>query len=85
MTLASLTGRALQMVFRRVYHGELRTAVRLPWRLWAVPLLCFVVYGLVWPLALVTSSPKQVCGVSLINCLWPVLTVLFSVWWEPAD
>lgn len=83
VTIASLTGGGMQMIFRRVYHGELRSAIWLPWRLWLIPMLCFVVYGLVWPWALVTSDSKQVFGVSLINYLWPVLTVLFSVWWVP--
>ncbi|HWW02146.1 MAG TPA: EamA family transporter [Candidatus Acidoferrum sp.] len=83
VTIASLTGGGLQMIFRRMYHGELRSALSLPWRLWLIPLVCFVVYGLVWPLALVSSNSKQVFGVSLINYLWPVLTVLFSVWWVP--
>ncbi len=83
VALASLAGGGLQLVFRRAYHGELRSAICLPWRLWAIPLLCFVVYGLVWPWALVSASPKQVFGVSLINYLWPVLTVVFSVWWVP--
>jgi drug/metabolite transporter (DMT)-like permease len=41
------------------------------------------VYGLSWPLALAGSTTRQVVGVSLINYLWPVLTVLFSVWWVP--
>ena len=34
-------------------------------------------------MALVTSDDHQVFGVSLINYLWPVLTVLFSAWWVP--
>ena len=83
VAVASLTGGGLQLGVRRAYHGELRSALWLPWRLWVIPMLCFVVYGLVWPCALVSSSPKQVFGVSLINYLWPVLTVVFSVWWVP--
>lgn len=83
VAIASLTGGTLQLIFRRVYHGELRTAIWLPWRLWAVPLVCFVVYGLAWPSALAASTPAKVGGVNLINYLWPVLTVAFSVWWVP--
>lgn len=83
VTLASLVGGVLQLICRRVYRGELVTAIRLPWRLWLGPVLCFVVYGLAWPFALVSSTTRQVVGVSLINYLWPVLTVLFSVWWVP--
>jgi drug/metabolite transporter (DMT)-like permease len=83
VALASLVAGGAQLIGWRVYHGKFGSAVWLPWRLWAVTLLCFVVYGLVWPWALVSSSAKQVFGVSLINYLWPVLTVLFSAWWVP--
>jgi drug/metabolite transporter (DMT)-like permease len=79
VAIASLTGGALQMASRRVQHGELRTALCLPWRLWVVPVVCFVLCGLAWPWALAISTPQQVYGVSLINYLWPVLTVLLSV------
>ncbi len=83
VALSSLTGGALQLAARRRYQGELRTALRLPWRLWLVPVSCFVLYGLAWPWALASSSPRQVFGVSLINYLWPILTVLLSAWWVP--
>jgi drug/metabolite transporter (DMT)-like permease len=83
VAIASLTGGVLQMISRRIQCGELRTALCLPWRLWVAPVLCFVLYGLAWPWALAISSPRQVYGVSLINYLWPVLTVLFSVAWVP--
>ncbi len=76
--LASLTGGALLFIARGFGQRELRTALILPWRLWAGPLLLFVLYGLAWPWALASSNPGQVYGVSLINYLWPVLTVLFS-------
>jgi len=76
--VASLTGGALLLIARGIYQRELWTAVRLPWRLWIGPLLCFVLYGLAWPWALASSNARQVYGVSLINYLWPVLTVLFS-------
>lgn len=32
---------------------------------------------------MVTSTPRQVFGVNLINYLWPILTVFFSVLWVP--
>lgn len=83
VAIASLTGGTLQLIFRRVYYGELSTAIWLPWRLWAVPLVCFVVYGLAWPCALAASTQDQVSGVNLINYLWPVLTVVVSVWLVP--
>ena len=83
VALASLTAGGLLMIARRVLYGELRSALRLPWRLWLITLFCFVIYGVVWPWALANSTSRQVFGVSLINYLWPVLTVLFSVWLVP--
>ncbi len=81
--MASLTGGGLLLVVRRFYQGELRSALLLPWRLWAGPMLCFVLYGVAWPWAVACSRPDQVFGVNLINYLWPVLTVLFGVWLVP--
>jgi hypothetical protein len=46
VAVASLTGGTLLMLARKVLRGELRTAIRLPWRLWLAPILCFVIYGL---------------------------------------
>jgi drug/metabolite transporter (DMT)-like permease len=83
VALASVVGGVTQLIGWRLYRGELRSALVLPWRLWAVSLPCFVAYGLVWPLALATADKTQVFGVSLINYLWPVLTVLLSAWWVP--
>jgi drug/metabolite transporter (DMT)-like permease len=83
VALSSLTGAGLQLIWRRLRRGELRSALRLPWRLCAVPVCCFVLYGLAWPWALAVSTPGQVVGVNLINYLWPILTVVFSAWWVP--
>jgi drug/metabolite transporter (DMT)-like permease len=83
VAIASFTAGILQLICRRIFHGEIQSALRLPWRLWALPLLCFVTYGLVWPRALADSTTHQVGGVNLINYLWPVLTVLFSACWVP--
>ncbi len=83
VAIASLLAGLLGLFFHRLRRGELRRAVCLPWRLWVIPVLAFVVYGLVWPWALAISTPNQVYGVSLINYLWPVLTVVFSSWWVP--
>ncbi|HLH53940.1 MAG TPA: EamA family transporter [Verrucomicrobiae bacterium] len=79
IAIASLCSGTLQLVWRRLCNGELRSAIFLPWRLWAVPMACFVTYGLVWPTALAGATADQVGGVNLINYLWPVLTLLFSV------
>lgn len=51
-----------------------------PARLWAMILLCFVLYMIVYTQALVlATSDTQKAGVSLANYLWPTLTVLFVV------
>lgn len=78
--VSTLTAGLLQLMFRYASTRELRTAIVLPPGLWAT-VLCFVLYGLAWPWALADSTEKQVGGVNLINYLWPILTVVFSVWW----
>ncbi len=83
VAVGALLAGSLQLVFRRLYRGELRSALWLPWRLWVAPMSCFVLYGLAWPWALASSTSRQVFGVSLINYLWPILTVLFGIWWVP--
>jgi drug/metabolite transporter (DMT)-like permease len=83
VTIASCTAGLLQLVSRGIHCRELRTALLFPWRLWAGPLVCFVVYGLAWPWALAAATPRQAGGVNLINYLWPILTVVFSAWWVP--
>jgi hypothetical protein len=62
--VASVVGGVTQLIGWRVHRGELRSALVLPWRLWAVSLPCFVGYGLVWPLALATADKTQVYGVN---------------------
>lgn len=83
IALGSSCAAVLQFMFRRIQTGELRTSLLLPWQLWAGPIACFVIYGLVWPLALASSTPAQVFGTNLLNYLWPILTVLFSVFLVP--
>ncbi|MFA5865220.1 MAG: EamA family transporter [Phycisphaerae bacterium] len=82
--LTTLIGGGIQMVFRRVRQGELHSAIFLPGKLWLIVLFGFVAYGLVFPWSLVLcTSDSQVCAANLINYLWPVLTILFSVLWVP--
>jgi len=83
VAIGSITGGVVQLASWRLGRGGWKGAVRLPWRLWAVPMVCFVAYGLAWPCALTTANATQVLGVSLINYLWPILTVVFSAWWVP--
>ncbi len=84
LAVAALTGGGLQMGLRRAYHGELRSAVSLPSRLWAVTIFGFVLYGVIYPLAVaLAGSEAERCGVNLINYLWPPLTVVCGVLWVP--
>ncbi len=83
VTVGSLTAAALQSGFLLLQRAKVKSAFALPARLWFGPVLCFVLYGLAWPWALASSSRERVVAVSLINYLWPVLTVLFSAWWVP--
>ncbi len=83
VAVGSFVAAVIQFLLRRILHGDVRSAICLPWWLWAGPVLCFVIYGLAWPLALASSSENRVFGVSLINYLWPVLTVVFSVFLVP--
>ncbi|HEY5914888.1 MAG TPA: EamA family transporter [Verrucomicrobiae bacterium] len=83
VAVGSACAALLQFGVRRAQHGELRTALFVPWRLWVGPVFCFVLYGLAWPLALASSTPERVFGVSLVNYLWPVLTVVCSVFLVP--
>ncbi len=84
LALATLTGGALQMGFRRWHHGELRSALILPGTLWLVTIFGFVLYGVVYPLAIaVAATEAERCGVNLINYLWPPLTVVCAVLWVP--
>ena len=84
LAVAALTGGGLQMGVRRVYHGGLRSAVFLPGRLWAVTIFGFVLYGVVYPLAVALAGGEaERCGVNLINYLWPPLTVVCGVLWVP--
>jgi drug/metabolite transporter (DMT)-like permease len=71
-----------QLIFYAA-RGKLRGCLVMPWRLWAITILCFVVYGLVYPLSLMMSEGSRQVEVSLINCAWPVLTVVFAVLWVP--
>lgn len=62
----------------------LRSLLNPPPKLWIAIALGFVAYNLLYTTALVTSrTDAQVVGVSLMNYLWPALTVLFTVWLVP--
>jgi len=65
---------------------SLRSILKPPPRLWLAIALGFVIYQFLYAAALVTSTTEtQVVGVSLMNYLWPSLTVLFTTWLVPGQ
>jgi drug/metabolite transporter (DMT)-like permease len=82
--VTTLVGGVLQLVFHRVRHGQIRSALALPGRLWLVTLFGFVLNVLVYPLALSAArGDAQQHAVNLINYLWPVLMVVCGLLWVP--
>lgn len=70
----------LHLLFRQVQYGEFRNAFYLPVKLWLITIFGFVLYMLSFPLAIATcKTDNEVCAVTLINYLWPTLTVLLGV------
>jgi len=58
----------------------------LPLRLWGLAILGFAFYSFCFATGLITSRTNaQSVGVSLMNYLWPVLTVLFSLFLIPGS
>ena len=75
-------GAICQLVAYAVWKRDLRRRLALPGRLWLALIFGFVLYELLYPWAISASvDPAQVCGVNLINYLWPILTVVCSVLW----
>jgi drug/metabolite transporter (DMT)-like permease len=65
---------------------RLRHLLLPPARLWLAIGLGFVLYEFLYTWALVASrTPTQTMGASLMNYLWPTLTVVFSVWWVAGE
>lgn len=84
ISLAAVVAAFVQLAIYRAQGGNLKLCFFLPWRLWLGGILIFTVYGLAYPAALTFSvSPSQQLAVNLMNYLWPVLTVVFSVLWVP--
>jgi drug/metabolite transporter (DMT)-like permease len=74
VALYSLLGRSPQSLFV------------MPLRLWAAAVLGFVLYAVCFTLGMITAaSNAQATGVSLMNYLWPVLTVLCCLFLVPGS
>ncbi|MBN1556469.1 MAG: EamA family transporter [Phycisphaerae bacterium] len=84
VSLSALIACATQLTIHRTRKGPWRICFLLPRRLWVGGILPFVAYGLMYPLALVLAAlPAERLAVNLLNYLWPVLTVVFSLLWVP--
>lgn len=84
LALGNLVGGVGQIVLYRMMGQEVRSLFILPWRLWAVAVLGFVIYSACYATGLISAtSDTQAVGVGLMNHLWPVLTVVFAVFLVP--
>lgn len=78
--IASGSAGLLQLLFHRATGKPIRRCLLMPWKLALVMLLTFAAYELIYPLAYaLCDTPQEALSVSLINYLWPALTVLLAV------
>ena len=86
LAITGLVSGLLQIVGYLCMGRSLRPILRPPPRLWLAIALGFVIYQFLFSAALVTATTEtQVVGVSLMNYLWPSLTVLFTTWLVPGE
>ena len=85
LAIGNLIGCIGQVVFYRMLGRGPRSLFVLPPRLWAVSVLGFVFYSICYATGLLSAaSDAQAVGVGLMNHLWPVLTVVFSLFLVPS-
>jgi drug/metabolite transporter (DMT)-like permease len=86
LALTALSGGLLQMLGYLAMGRRLRSLVLPPPKLWLAIALGFVAYLLLYTTALVSARTEaQAVGVSLMNYLWPTLTILFTTWLVPGE
>lgn len=86
LAISSLIAGIGQVAFYRMLGRSLRTLFVMPPHLWALAGLGFVVYSLCYAAGLITAvTDAQAVGVGLLNYLWPVLTVVFSLFLVPGS
>ncbi len=84
--LAPLVAGILQTVGYVACGRSLRSTLMPPAKLWPAIALGFVLYLLLFTTGLVSSrSETQALGVSLINYLWPMLSIMFTTWLVPGE
>ena len=86
LAIGSLIAGSGQLLFYRLLGRPLRSLFVMPPRLWALAVLGFVVYSACYATGLITAgSDAQAVGVSLMNYIWPVLTVVFCLFLVPGS
>ncbi len=86
LTLTAAIAGLVQLAVYLAMGRRLRRLLLPPTRLWLAIGLGFVLYEFLYTGALVASTtPTQTMGASLMNYLWPTLTVVFSAWWVAGE
>lgn len=80
LAIGCLIGCLGQVACYRLLGRSPQDLFRLPWRQWLLAVLGFVLYLTCYAAGLVAAvTDAQAVGVSLLNYLWPVLTVVLAV------
>lgn len=86
LAIGNLIGFLGQVLLYRLMGRTPASLFIMPVRLWVLTIIGFVIYSLVFAGGLLTAkSNAQAVGVSLLNYLWPVLTVVFSLFLVPGS
>lgn len=86
LAIGGVTSGLLQVVGYLAMGRSLHSILMPPPKLWLAVALGFVVYLFLYTTGLVLSSTEtQAVGVSLMNYLWPALTVVFATWLVPGQ
>src|SRR3990172_1040739 len=84
LAIGSVIGCIGQVVFYRMLGRRPRDLFTMPPLLWVLAALGFVVYSACYAAGLLAAaSDAQAVGVGLGNHLWPILTVVFSLFLVP--
>jgi drug/metabolite transporter (DMT)-like permease len=84
--VTALASGLIQMAGHAALGRRLRLMLMPPRKLWIAIVFGFSLYLLLYTLGIVAArSPAQVAGVSLINYLWPPLSVLFATLLVPGE
>lgn len=86
LAITSLLSGFLQVVGYVALGRSLRSVLMPPPKLWLAIALGFILYLLLYTTGLVTARTEmQAVAVSLMNYLWPTLTILFTTWLVPGE